>query len=133
MKNKYLLLSLGSVILFTTAIFVSCTKDEGKKPQSSLTTTTGTTGGTSPCDTVTYNKHIKKILTDFNCIACHNDPNGGVGAPPLNTYGEVSDVAQKIKNTVFDANPELMPQGGPPLPQAQKDLITCWLNNGKKE
>lgn len=77
---------------------------------------------------------MKKILTDFSCIACHNDPVNGVGAPPLNTYQEVVNSAQKIKNTVFDANPELMPKGSPdPLPQAQKDLITCWLNNGKKE
>ncbi|MBL7931805.1 MAG: hypothetical protein JNL60_07885 [Bacteroidia bacterium] len=131
MNKKYVLLSLGSMVLFATAVFMSCTKDEGKIPQSNLTTTT--TGGPSPCDTITYTKHIKKILEDRACIACHNDPVGGVGAPPLNTYGEVSDVAQKIKNTVFDANPELMPKGGDPLPQAEKDLITCWLNNGKKQ
>ena len=131
MSKKYVLLSLGSFVLFTAAVFISCTKDEGKKPQSSLTTTTGATGGTSPCDTITYTKHIKPILV-AKCVDCHQG-SVGAGAPPLDTYSQVSDVANKIKATVFDSSPELMPLGGPPLPQAEKDLITCWLNNGKKQ
>lgn len=131
MKRNYLLVSIISGLCFVLAVVASCTKDEGKRPRASTTTTT-TTGGVSACDTVTYTKHIKKILTDYNCISCHQVSLAG-GAPPLDTYSQVSAVSAKIKATVFDAVPELMPQGGSPLPQAQKDLITCWLNNGKKE
>ncbi len=131
MRKNYLLFSLISGLTFAAAVFVSCTKDEGKKPQTLVTTTT-TGGGVSACDTVTYTKHIKQIMEDYACVSCHQ-VSLSKGAPPLDTYAQVSAVSAKIKATVFDGTPELMPQGGDPLPQSQKDLLTCWLNNGKKE
>jgi hypothetical protein len=120
-KNKLVLVvSFFSVI---TALLLGCVKDEGKLPVQVITV--------SACDTVTYNKHIKPII-DANCLICHGTTLPP-GAPLLTNYAEVQVNGDKIKNTVFDSKPELMPQGGPPLPQAQKDLIMCWLNNGKKE
>lgn len=95
----------------------------GKLPTPSITP--------AACDTITYTKHIKPIIETW-CISCHGT-TPSPGAPMLVTYEQVKNNAQKIKNTVFDSNPESMPQGGDPLEQDLKDLITCWLNNGNKE
>ena len=86
-----------------------------------------------PCDTVTYTKYIKPLI-DTYCISCHGtSPNPG--APLLTTYAYVKTVADNgtLKKTTLDPSPtpELMPVGGPPLSQAEKDLIQCWLINGK--
>lgn len=108
-------------------IFSACTKDVGKLPVSSV--------APSGCDTVTYTKHIKPLMdASCNLGGCHGIPLGS-GAPPFSNYAQVKQYADngEIKSTVFDSQPELMPQNGPPLPQAQKNLLNCWLNNGKKE
>ncbi len=121
--NKNKLLLIFSSCIAAVAIISSCAKDEGKIPVVTV----------SACDTITYTKHIKPII-DSSCISCHGT-TPLPGAPPMTNYAEVKAVGDngKFKATVFDAKPELMPQGGDPLPQAKKDLITCWLNNGKKE
>jgi len=123
--NKNILSLTLTIGLITTLFIASCTKDEGKLPV--------TAAAPSACDTITYTKHIKPIIEN-TCISCHGTPPNP-GAPLLTTYTEVKNNSSKIRKTVLDANPapELMPQGGPPLPQAQKDLISCWLDNGMKE
>lgn len=124
MKKNILILTLGGGILI--ALFItSCTKDEGKLPVAVT--------AVSACDTITYTKHIKPVIDNY-CISCHGTPPNP-GAPLLTNYTEVKANAAKIKATTLDANPtpELMPQGGPPLSQADKNLISCWLNNGMKE
>lgn len=123
MKKKIFTLAFFG-ILFTT-LFIACAKDQGKLP---VTAAAG-----SACDTITYTKHIKPLI-DNTCLSCHGtQPNPG--APVLVTYAQVVANASKIKATTLDANPvpELMPQGGPPLKQSDKDLISCWLGNGMKE
>src|SRR4051812_23294514 len=114
MKKHKLTITLFSC--FVTAIsIVSCVKDTGKI----VAANTNVTG----CDTVTYTKHIKPII-DANCISCHGDvnPTGGFS---LNSYAQAKLYGDngKIKATVLDPvpTPELMPQGGPRLPQAQLD------------
>ncbi len=122
MKRNILILTL-SIAGVIALLITSCSKDEGKLPVAAAT----------GCDTVTYTKHIKPII-EATCISCHGTPPNP-GAPLLTNYTQVKANSAKIKATVLDANPspELMPQGGPPLPQTQKALITCWLNNGMKE
>jgi len=122
MKRNILIVIL-SLSVFITLLVTGCVKDEGKLPAAPV----------GACDTITYTKHIKPIIEN-SCISCHGTPPNP-GAPLLTNYNEVKANASKIKATVLDANPtpELMPQGGPPLPQAQKSLITCWLENGMKE
>jgi len=121
MLRKFFFPVLYSCFLF----FSACTKDVGKLPAMPPT------GSGSPCDNVTYTKDIKPIIEN-NCLNCHGATPSS-GAPILMSYAQVKDNASKIKATVFDSQPELMPQGGSPLPKEQKDLINCWLNNGKKE
>ncbi|MBX3163902.1 MAG: hypothetical protein KF900_05435 [Bacteroidetes bacterium] len=119
---KKISLSITGICFF---IFNACTKDVGKLPTASVTPT--------GCDTVTYTKHIKPII-DMNCAlsGCHA---GNTANPLLTSYELVKNRADagRIKARVIDGNPSFMPQGALPLPQTQKDLITCWLNNGMKE
>jgi hypothetical protein len=124
MKKKILFFAATGSLLLTLFI-ASCTKDIGKAPVASVPV--------SACDTITYTKHIKPIIDGY-CISCHGNPPNA-GAPILMSYADVKTNSSKIKATTLDANPkpELMPQGGPPLPQNLKEQISCWLNNGMKE
>jgi hypothetical protein len=125
MNKTTLISTLSFICVFSIIIISSCVKDVGKIPVTAV--------AVSACDTITYTKHIKPII-DSSCISCHG-PTPLPGAPLLTNYAEVSANADKIRATALDPNPvpELMPQGGPPLPQAKKDLIQCWLTNGKKQ
>ena len=111
-------------------LITACVKDIGKLPPSVVNNGTGTSNG---CDTVTYTKHIRPLLDNY-CVSCHGT-TPVAGAFPLMSYSDIKTYADngQLKSTVFDAQPELMPQGGPPLPQDQKDLIMCWLSNGEKQ
>lgn len=126
--NRTSLIVASSICICCFALLVSCDKKVGR-----LSASETPPPPPGACDSITYTKHIKKIIDD-NCIACHGD-NQPVGGFSLNSYAQVKTYADngQLKSTVFDSQPELMPQGGPALPQAQKDLITCWLNNGKKQ
>jgi hypothetical protein len=113
---------LLSISLLFIALISRCTKDSGKVPVLQ----------TSSCDTITYTKHVKPIL-EKQCLICHGTPLAG-GAPIfLDTYTSVKASGTKgtlKKETIDDAT---MPLGGPPLSQANQDLISCWLTNGMKE
>lgn len=142
--NKSTLSTLISLSTLITFLIFSCTKDVGKKPvETPTTTTTTTTTGTTTtgttvdeCDTITFAKHIKPLV-DANCgtaTGCHTGsaPSGGV---LLTTYDEVKGRAQAnaIKNRVFDENPSIMPPApSTPLTAAQKKLLSCWINKGYK-
>lgn len=69
-----------------------------------------------------------KTLIQNNCQSCHNNSiaNGG-----MNWQVECNIVANKdrIKARAVDNNPSSMPPTGP-LPQAEKDKITAWINAG---
>ncbi len=120
----------GTLALATLLIVaVSCVKKVGKLP------TAAPPPPVSFCDTITYAKHIKKIIDD-NCVSCH-EPANTQGSTMLTTYELVKQRAEegRIKVRAIDDNgPTRMPQPpNPALTQQQKDLITCWLNNGMKQ
>lgn len=123
MNKNILIFAFFSFILFAV-IITGCVKDVGKLPAAAAT----------GCDTVTYTKHIKPII-DASCISCHGNPLSGGATVFLTNYAQVKAAGDNgtFKSTVFDAKPDLMPYGGSPLPQAQKDLISCWLSNGEKQ
>ena len=123
MKLKFIVFS--SALLISTLVLTNCTKDEGKAP-------VVTPPPVESCDTITYNKHIKKIMDDY-CVSCHKNSSdvGGVG---LTTYAEVKDRTQagRMIARVIDGVQSFMPQGGQ-LSSSQKQLITCWIDKGMKE
>jgi uncharacterized membrane protein len=127
--NKKSILILSSVSVVSFFLILSCTKDKGKLPVEVPPPPV------EACDTITWTKHIKKIVETKCSTApgCHTGaaPSGGVS---LDTYAQVKNQADngRIKARVIDGIPSFMPQGGQ-LPQNEKDLIACWLGNGKKE
>jgi len=112
-------------------LMMSCEKKVGKLPAAT------TPLPVSACDTITYVKHIKPII-DLKCSttpACHvgPSPSGGVF---LETYTQVKAQADnnRIKARVLDENPSIMPPApNSPLTASEKNLLQCWLDNGKKE
>ncbi len=82
------------------------------------------------CDSVKYSVEIKPIL-DAQCATsgCHSGsfPAGGVD---LATYAnaKVQALNGRIKARAID-NGGGMPAAGQ-IPQSQKDLLKCWINNG---
>lgn len=132
--NKLTLILAGATCISALA-FVACDKKVGKLPEENNgqgTTTSPTPPPVGFCDTITYNKHIKKII-DANCVSCHG-PSVQQAGVTLTTYAEVKNKADagRIKARVIDGQGGFMPQGGE-LTAAEKNLIVCWLNNGKKE
>lgn len=128
MKKFTVITTLILIVLF--ALFISnCDKKVAKQ-------TPNTTPPPAPgaCDTITYTKHIAPIMAS----GCSNSSNSchGSGSPfaDLSNYTAVKAKAEagRIKARAIDANPSVMPQSGK-LPQAQLDLISCWLNNGYKQ
>jgi hypothetical protein len=110
-----------------TILILSCTKEIAKPV--AVSTAPPPPG---KCDTINYNEDIKPIITQ-NCISCHG-PGGVEASIPLTNYTQVKAQADAglIKSTIFDGQPNPMPQGGQ-LSSDQKQLIQCWLNNGEKE
>ena len=117
------------IIVLALVIIQACVKDIGKAP-----VTTVAPIPPDACDTITYTKHIKKIIDD-NCSTqpgCHTGPSP-LGNTALDTYDQVKNSADngRIKARIIDGSPSFMPQGSQ-LTVPQKALITCWLENGKK-
>jgi len=124
--NKPKLLLSGSLIVLLFTLLISCDKKVGNLPVPEPPPSV------DACDTITYTQHIKKIM-DNNCVSCHG-PSIQQGGVTLNTLAAVKIKATegRIKARAIDGIPSFMPQGGE-LTAAEKDLITCWLNNGMKE
>lgn len=124
MTNKFIFTASALCILFVL-LLLSCDKKVGKKPVVSVPLPAGA------CDTITYTKHIKPIMALKCSVAgCHVSGNGRV---LLGDYTQVKAVADngQLKTYLIDG-PVFMPQGSQ-LPANEKDLVLCWLNNGKKE
>lgn len=126
--NKRIVFVSAGFILALSIVF-SCRKDVAKLASAAPAPLTA-----DKCDTITYTKHISPIIQS-NCATgslCH-----GAGASQVNltSYSLVKSIADngKLKSYAIDGTPEIMPKGGPKLPQNQLDLIQCWLNNGEKE
>lgn len=69
-----------------------------------------------------------RTLLDSRCVGCHNAGNANGG---MNWTVDCNVVNNKdrIKARAVDNNPSSMPPTGP-LPQADKDKITAWINAG---
>lgn len=117
--------SLVTTGIFCFLICISCVKDVGKLPVATAPVTVGF------CDSITYNKHIKPIITN-NCAipSCHIA--GGTGTGNFTSFDELKEKVSsgKFKLRVMDKpNNNPMPASGQ-LPQAELDIIQCWLDKG---
>ncbi len=86
-------------------------------------------------ETVTYVDNVKSII-DNNCISCHNNPPTNGALMSLVLYENVKDAVENrnlIGRITGDGPGNLMPFGGPKLPQNLIDIIIQWEANGLLE
>ncbi len=86
-------------------------------------------------EVVTY-LDIKSII-DNNCISCHSNPPQNGAPMPLVTYNNVKEAVldrgllDRINRGAEEEG--LMPLGGPPLSQPQRELFSKWEEDGLLE
>jgi hypothetical protein len=102
-------------ILFLVLISVSCTKDKVQNyPNANCS------------DTVSFNNEILPLIQN-NCTGCHDNQNGYT----LTNHSNISLNSTAIIGAMRNSGYQLMPQGGPALPDSVIQRIECWVNQGK--
>lgn len=119
---KKLVLTL--ITITCVSLIISCTKDVSPKPDISAMPTP------SSCDTISFTQDIKPIIS-ANCAisGCHV-----YNGPPPNLTDDNIIKAQadggRIQARVING-PAYMPTTGR-LPDAQINIIQCWLDAGAR-
>lgn len=129
MKSRYRLFIiniLAAGVVFLAAV-TSCTKEVGKIPARNLEP--------GACDTITFTKHIDPII-QAKCIVCHGPQPSGNNVQ-LTSYAQVKTQSDAgvLYGVIIEGPPNhpWMPQGSANgLPQNEKDLFNCWIQNGEK-
>src|ERR1043166_247128 len=120
MNKRFALLS----VILIPFLFPGCTKDKGSLPKAPVI---------NACDTITYSKHILPIMQSI-CYSCHGAGTSFAGTDKdWTVFANFKTRADNgtVRKRVIEANPSSMPPSGK-LPQAQLNLIDCWLQNGAK-
>jgi len=114
MKHLVLLLIASSAITLS----VRCTKDKAPNIEFDLTCS----------DTISFSQDVMPIITD-NCISCHD--TGNSTGYTFTTHSSISDNASDMLGAMRNEGFQLMPQGGPALPDSLIKTFSCWIQNGK--
>ena len=83
-------------------------------------------------ENITYVSHVKTII-DNNCLGCHSSPPQNGAPMSLTSYNDVRsavlnrDLIELISTQDLS---EVMPLGGPRLPQHLIDLVIRWQQEG---
>ena len=77
-------------------------------------------------DEVSFSQDILPLITQ-ECTGCHDNQNGY----SLTNYNNISANSKAIIGAMRANNYQLMPQGGPMLPDSVIQLMECWVNQGK--
>ena len=80
-------------------------------------------------DTVSFNAEILPLIQN-NCSGCHN-PGNATGYS-LTNHTNISSSADAILGSMHGTGYQLMPQGGPALPDSLIQKVECWIYQGKK-
>ncbi len=104
-------------ILIITIVIISCTKDK--------------VGGDVPfpevicSDSISFNNEVLPIIQN-NCTGCHENQNGYTFTNYQNISSSYAAIIGSMKGTGY----QLMPQGGPAIPDSLVQKIQCWVNQG---
>lgn len=119
MKNSHNLL----LLLITSILFISCSKEDGD-----------TITETNPTNTdVTYSD-ISGIIEN-RCLECHGIPTTNQAEISLTTYESLREAAENrnLTGRLKSFNNQMPPQPDSPLSVAQIELIEGWVLGGYKE
>ncbi|MFM8596952.1 MAG: hypothetical protein ACKOBN_07670 [Flavobacteriales bacterium] len=106
----------GSLLMLGIVI-ISCSKD--KVTPSALDCTT----------TVSFSNDIMPIM-QANCIGCHDQGNAS-GGYDFSSYTAISANASAALGSMKSSGYQLMPIGGPALPDSTIQKLECWITQGK--
>jgi len=109
-----------SAIAISLITVTSCTKDVGPNPDLLPKAPQG-------CDTITFTKHIKPIMTNYCAISGCHEP--GAQSPDLTDDNTIHNQADLIKMRVIDLH-NMPPVGYPAPTEEEINSIKCWLNAG---
>jgi hypothetical protein len=111
------ILKIGFILFVVLGLAMSsCSKDNTSKYALNANCT----------DTVSYSQDIVPILEN-NCNGCHNS---GAGGYSFTDHTETAANASAILNSLYGTT-QLMPLGGPALPDSLIEKVQCWINQGK--
>jgi hypothetical protein len=89
-------------------------------------------GGDAPAnckDTISFNQEILPMIQN-HCSGCHG--NGNSTGYTLVDHGSISSNASAVIGSMKGNGYQLMPQGGPALPDSLIQKVECWIYQGKK-
>lgn len=116
MKN--FVYSILTIILLGISTMMSCTKDKVTNlPQANC------------LDTISFSTQVLPII-QANCTGCHGAGNGT--GYVLTNHSNISASANAIIGAMNANGYQLMPQGGPALPDSIIQKVACWVEQGKK-
>lgn len=107
------------ISIFSVFFISSCTKE--KTPYTEAPTCN---------DTISFANDVLPVIQQ-SCTGCH-DIGNGAGGYELSNYDNVSAHANAVLGSMRNAGYQLMPQGGPALPDSTIQLIECWIYQGKQ-
>ena len=81
-------------------------------------------------DTVSFSQDIMPLFND-NCISCHD--NGNSTGYTLTDHASISGSANQALGAMRQQGFQLMPEGGPALPDSVINIFQCWIQNGKQD
>ena len=79
-------------------------------------------------DTISFNNEILPLIQS-NCGGCHDVGNGT--AYTLTNHTNIAASADAILGSMRGNGYQLMPQGGPALPDSLIQKVECWIYQGK--
>jgi hypothetical protein len=80
-------------------------------------------------DTISFSAQVLPLIQS-NCTGCHNVGNGT--GYLLTNHSNISASANAILGSMHADGYQLMPQGGPALPDSLILKVACWIDQGKK-
>lgn len=116
---RAILLFISGLITFSScsiALF-SCTREKVTPIDIQCTTT------------VSFSNDVLPIIQN-KCIGCHDQGNAS-GGYDFSSYNSISTNANAILGSMKATGYQLMPIGGPSLPDSTIQKIKCWIEQGK--
>ena len=78
---------------------------------------------------VSFSNEVKPIV-DARCISCHAPGGSGIAKGDYTKFADFKAYSVSGAITTQAIDNSFMPQGGPALSQAEKDLIKKWIDEG---
>ena len=80
-------------------------------------------------NTISFSNDLMPII-QANCIGCHDQGNAS-GGYDFSSYNSISTNANAILGSMKASGYQLMPIGGPALPDTTIQKVKCWIEQGK--